>query len=182
MNYVTRKEKTLEILEQLYEHGEIVEKTLELSTVEFADLLESAADDGLITGQKIIKTKDSSVVWHDKVKLTDKGAELIKPSPKKEEAISSTTYNFNNGDFRGSGFGNNLTINNNWNASIEELKDYIASLSPEEQKTGNEIVEIIESKDIKPGVLSKFANFIEKHPKLVNMIGQAAVWTMTTIV
>jgi hypothetical protein len=98
------------------------------------------------------------------------------------QAISSTTYNFNNGDFRGSGFGNNLTINNNWNASIEELKDYIASLSPEEQKTGNEIVEIIESKDIKPGVLSKFANFIEKHPKLVNMIGQAAVWTMTTIV
>ncbi|WP_173418122.1 hypothetical protein [Enterococcus faecium] len=55
-------------------------------------------------------------------------------------------------------------------------------MSPEEQKTGNEIVEIIESKDIKPGVLSKFANFIEKHPKLVNMIGQAAVWTMTTIV
>lgn len=182
MNYVTRKEKTLEILNQLYEHGKIVEESLEINTAEFADLLESAADDGLITGQKIIKTKDSSVVWHDKVKLTDKGAELIKPSPKKEEVLSSTTFNFNNGDFRGSGFGNNLTINNNWNAAIEELKDYIAGLSPEEQKTGNEIIEIIESKDIKPGKLSRFAGFIEKHPKLVNMIGQAAVWTMTTIV
>lgn len=80
---------------------------------------------------------------------------------------------------RGSAFGNDNVVTNNWSNSIKDLKDFIATLPMEDQKTGSEIVEIIEKKEIKPGVFNKFTDFLEKHPNVVGMLGNAVVWALS---
>lgn len=177
MDYAKKQAKRIEILKQLYDTGKIDEKSLGLDYPIFTQLLEEIQEDGHISGAKFAKSKTSLTVWHDNVRLSDKGAQLVNPTEEKE--ITSTTFNFHGGDFRGAGFGSNITINNKWDESLDELKNYINDLDQEEKIIGNEMVKIIESKDIKPGIFSRFAGFLEKHPNVVSLAGKAIVWALS---
>ena len=109
---------------------------MELSQQEFASLLESATKSGYIRGASITKTKMYPIIWTDDVELTEEGAEKIHPSEKNSQSIQTTnTFNFNSsGDYRGATFGNNNTVTNNWNNSLDELKEYIDALATSWQR------------------------------------------------
>lgn len=177
MNYDTKQEIKRKVLKQFYDTGKIDKSLSELNQAEYAYLLKELQDDNFISGIEFTNTKTTPVFWYDKARLTDKGAKFI--NPPKEKVASTTVFNIQNGDMRGSTFGNNNVVTNNWSSSIKDLKDFITTLSTEDQKTGNEIVEIIEKKEIKPGVFNKFTDFLEKHPNVVGMIGNAVVWALS---
>lgn len=177
MNYEKKQEIKRKVLKQLYDTGKIDESLSELSQAEYAYLLKELQDDNFISGIRFTNTKTTPVFWCDKARLTNEGANFINPSKKK--VANTTVYNIQGGDMRGSAFGNDNVVTNNWSNSIKDLKDFIATLPMEDQKTGSEIVEIIEKKEIKPGVFNKFTDFLEKHPNVVGMLGNAVVWALS---
>ena len=177
MDYLTQEGKIKEILVQLYETGKIDYSRLDLSRNDYAKVLEVAQNEGYIVGVKITKTKTYPVVWEDDARLTQKGVGFIRPN--KDENLSTSNFHFYNGDFRGSGFGSDITITNNWANSLNDLKDYISTLPKEELDTGNELVEIIEKGELKGGIFSRFITFFENHPNVVGLIGKAIVWSLS---
>ncbi|MFB5400553.1 hypothetical protein [Enterococcus faecalis] len=181
MDYRTKEKKLKQLLNFIYDGITVTSDLLELSQQEFASLLESATKSGYIRGASITKTKMYPIIWTDDVELTEEGAEKIHPSKKNSQSIQTTnTFNFNSsGDYRGATFGNNNTVTNNWNNSLDELKEYIDALPPEEQQVGKELINIVETKDFKPNVLERFSDFLEKHPKIVTLAGNAIVWALS---
>lgn len=180
MDYLTKEKKLNQLLKFVYDGTTVTSNLLELSQQEFASLLESATNSGYIRGASITKAKMTPIIWTDNVELTEAGAEKIHPSEKNNQSIQTTnTFNFNSsGDYRGAAFGNNNTVTNSWNTSLEELKEYIDALPPEDQRVGKELIEIVETKDFKPNVLERFSEFLEKHPKVVTLAGNAIVWAL----
>lgn len=119
------------------------------------------------------------IPWDDSDSITYKGAEFIDPQLTIKETTSNNSFTFNNGDFRGAGFGSEFTINNEWNEGLEELKNYVKNLPPEDKEVGEEIIDIVEKEELKPSILNRFASFIEKHPNMFGLIGKSVVWTLT---
>ena len=177
MDYLTLEKKIKEIFGQLYETGKIDYSKLDLSRNEYAKILEVAQNEGYIMGVKITKTKTYHVVWEDDARLTQKGVDFIHPN--RTGTQSTNNFHFHNGDFRGAGFGSDITITNNWSNSLDDLKDYVSTLSNEELDTGNELVNIVEKGELKEGIFSRFVTFFEKHPNVVGLIGKAIVWSFS---
>lgn len=46
-------------------------------------------------------------------------------------------------------------------------------------KLAKELINIVETKDFKPNVLERFSDFLEKHPKIVTLAGNAIVWALS---
>lgn len=181
MYYPTKQKKIDEILKFIYDGKTINQTLLEINASDFATIIESATKLGYITGANIIQTKDYPIIETEKIELTELGAEKINPT-KPVEKTSQTTNNFNfnsAADYRGSTFGSENTINNEWVSSLEELREYIETLSPEDQKTGEEIIEIVEKRDFPPNILNRFYKFLEKHPEIGSIIGKLVVGTLT---
>ncbi|EMF0609512.1 TPA: hypothetical protein QFP65_001992 [Enterococcus faecium] len=179
MDYLTKEKKLNQLLNFVYDGTTVTSDLLELSQQEFASLLESATKSGYIRGASITKTKMTPIIWTDDVELTEPGAEKIHPSEKNSQSIQTTNTFNSSGDYRGATFGNNNTVTNNWNTSLDELKEYIDALPPEDQRVGRELIEIVETKDFKPNVLERFSEFLEKHPRVVTLAGNAIVWALS---
>ena len=108
------------------------------------------------------------IIWTDDVELTEEGQRKFILQKNSQSIQTTNTFNFNSsGDYRGATFGNNNTVTNNWNNSLDELKEYIDALPPEEQQVGKELINIVETKDFKPNVLERFSDFLENILKLL---------------
>ena len=177
LDYPTKEKKIKEILEQLYTEGKITPEKLNLSQLDLAHILENAKRNDYIGGVSITKTKSTPVIWYDDAYLTEEGKNYL--YPEKKSTIEKNTFNFHNGDFRGSGFGSDITIENNWSYSLDELKNYVSTLSESDQEIGNELIEVVEKQDFKKGTLSRFSGFLEKHPNVVNYVGKVIVWALS---
>ncbi|EAH2637972.1 hypothetical protein JZB01_002766 [Listeria monocytogenes] len=177
MNYQTQEDKIKEVLEQLYSTNKIDRNKLELASEDYVTILEAAQREEYIVGVKITKSKSSPIVWDDDVRITTKGANFIHPTEKLMHAANN--FHFHNGDFRGSGFGSDIIVTNNWSDSVDDLKKYISTLPKEDFETGNELIEIVETQDFKKGSLSRFTGFLEEHPNVVGYVGKAIVWSLS---
>lgn len=175
MDYQTQTQKIEELLELRYRGEDATNDNLELSPSEYFQIVREAKKRGYID-VNIVDTKTGSFINGD-IRITEKGAEFIQPTKETEEMIEMQ-FNIQNGDFRGASLGSGNTVNNNWSSSIEQLKEYIDGLGAEDQKIGNELINTIETNEIKPGLLSKFVNFLEKHPNVVSYVGNTLVWTL----
>lgn len=84
------------------------------------------------------------------------------------------SQSFNIGTAYGSAFGNHSSVTNNYsNTPVEDLKDYVNSLTGEDKVMGEELVDTLEKDDVRPGFLSKFEGFISKYPKTIDLIASA---------
>lgn len=182
MNYSTKKIKLKEVLTQLHdgiEGGEITAEKLECSDSDFDKILEMGDANGYINGLKIIKTKDKNIIRTDNLTLTEKGATYLKPNkPSIATNQTTNTFNFGDGDYSNSGFGSDFTVNNNLSNAVSDLKKYVSELPEEDRKIGNELVEVVEEQEIKKSKFSRFADFLENHPKAIELTGKAIVWSL----
>lgn len=175
MDYQTKTQKIKELLELLYKGEVATEAHLMLSSNEYFLIIREAKNRGYIDAN-IVDTKTGTFI-NGEITITEKGAEFVHPI-KGTEGISGIQFNIQNGDFRGASLGTGNTVNNNWTSSLEQLKEYINGLGTEEQEIGNELIATIETNEVKPGLLSKFVDFLEKHPHVVSYVGNALVWTL----
>lgn len=85
------------------------------------------------------------------------------------------------GGIHSSNIGDYGTVNNNFGASLEELKSLIQELQGSDLTQGKEMVEVIETEEIKPGFLSRFDKFLGKYPNIASTAGKLLLTLATAI-
>lgn len=139
---------------------------------------EMAIDFGYVRKLKLHKMWGITEIVLSNAYITEAGFDFLE-GKKPESNPQFVQHNTFNAPVSGSSFGTNNPIVNNFNNSLDNLENFIASLPKEEQKIANEILETIKSQDVKPGMFKKFSSFFEKHPNIVGYLGQATVWALT---
>ncbi|OPF88855.1 hypothetical protein BW731_00615 [Vagococcus martis] len=144
------------------------------------DLLHNMIDEDLVKGISLkYASNKPHLYFSDNIRITEEGYEIM-DNEYKEKDNSSMVFNIYDGDFKGAQIGGNNVQYNNYDNVKNELDEYLAKLSKEEQEEATQIVEVINSQELnKVGKLSKFTNFLETHPKLVELTGKMLVWGMT---
>ncbi|MDT2557053.1 hypothetical protein P7D63_20425 [Enterococcus raffinosus] len=180
MNYEQEQQYLKEVLSKLKEAGSIQFSDFNMSSSEYCRVMETALENEYVSGVNISGSSGRGGIVHDKeARLTTKGNSFLDSKTQTNPGTTNITFNAP-AEFHGSALGSGNTITNSFNSSLSELKEFIAGeLSGEDQATANEIVEIIETKEIKPGIFTRFAGLFDKHPGLVKSVGSAVAWVLT---
>lgn len=185
MNYKEEQSKKKEILTELYENGVLeFARFNNISWEDYVSIVEGCQIDGYISGVQFSKGGSgnmSKVAYTDRARITEKGAALVEGKNNEEKINSIQNINFN-GTVESAVIGNENTVNNTFNKSIEDFKSFVSELPPEEQATGKEILELTAEGKIDDGVINKFESFLIKYPKVIGFIKGASGFVFTNFV
>ncbi|HDP1353505.1 TPA: hypothetical protein P5Y35_001318 [Enterococcus faecalis] len=149
----------------------------DIPSPELASVIETAINEDFVNNMKLNKHKSGTLLLDNGGILTTKGYDFIEGIS--NEPVPNQVFHIHDSQIQGNNFGHNSSITNNFGPSIDELRKLIQDLDPADQETAQEIVEIIENKDIKPGIFSRFTNFFETHPSFVTAVGKSVTWALT---
>lgn len=170
-----KKQLRAAILKEIDKGNKIlIEDDFSVTSAQFDEAISFLQREGYLKG--ITWASDRPLLEEGLVYLTEKGENYLNPTEKPTQG--NTTYNIQGGNFSGASLGSNNIVTNNWNNSIADLKEYVSELPKEEEKIGNELIEIVEAGNLEKGISSKFSSFLEKHPNLVELTGKALVWSL----
>lgn len=150
---------------------------------DYFDLAKEAISTGLVKGLSIKYASNKPFFIKHEMRVTKKGFEILENEFEQSNSeTSDTVFNFHGGDFSGAQIGTNNIQNNNYGNTLNEIEQYLSTLSESEKLEAVEILEIVKSTEKeKSGALSKFTSFLENHPNLVELTGKLLVWGMTQI-
>lgn len=170
MDYPTKIEKTKELLTLLYNDDVSSINNLNLNNRDFFTVISHAVDNLYVVGYQLTKTKCGGIVLDPNPQLTPKGFEYLYP-PKQELPAHQNSYTFH-APVTGSVIGDNGTINNNnFEVELSKLKTFINdNLTTVDKHEAEELVTIIEKKEVKEGMLRKFENLFERYPGLFELV------------
>jgi len=151
------------------------QKTLsEISRKELKDILLMSEHDDFLSHtsdkQKLVQEFiGGGFVLSPSVFVTRAGRQFIEDY---DRTKSSVTQTFNIESVSHSSLGNYNTVNNYSETPIQDLKEYIDSIDDENRlkDEGKELVETLETEEVKPGYLAKFEDFLKEYPKTIDLI------------
>lgn len=167
-------EKIKVVLEEIDDGTFNVGNTLPNETrLELKKILLMSARDGFIdhesTNQQLVINYKDGFDLHPTTYVTRQGRQFLEDYDRTKTQSNQT---FNIESVSNSAIGNYNTVNNYSETPIQDLEKIVESLSDEDEtkEQGKELVETLKKEDIKPGYLSKFEKFFQKHPKTVDLI------------
>lgn len=108
---------------------------------------------------------------HPTTYVTKDGRKFIKEG---DHSSMATIQNYHFQNVYGANFGDNGSVTNNFSdVSIDDLKSFIENkLDSNDKEEGHQLVETLETEEIKPGLLKRFDNLVGKYPHLVDLVGK----------
>ncbi len=117
----------------------------------------------------------------DGITLTKSGHDFLEGN---DADTSSPTIGqqFNIGTASNSNFGNYGTVTNNFGITIEDLFKFIEEkIEPNDQEEAKEVLEVVQkTEELKPGVLKRFDNLLQKYPNFSSSIGTLIMTLLTS--
>lgn len=151
----------------------------ELSREELKRIVLMCQNENFIThnssSQKLVMEYKGGFLVNPTTQLTRAGRQFLEGYDRNRK---QPPQNFTiNGNIANAMLGNYNTQNNYNSESIfKDLNDYINNIENEQDKEkGQELIEKIESEEIKPGYLSKFDSLLEKYPNITKLVSSILI-------